>query len=123
MIDLLTFRQLDGDLDLTTPDSALEEWYLSVRDTPIREFDLSDLARSCRQELYLEHIIPLCLQQLAEDPLIGELYDGEMFRAVKNAPDSYWQEHPAEKRELEDIAKRGFQLEADPLFILTKDER
>ena len=48
-------------------------------------------------EQYLDVIVPFCLGKLEEDPLAGELYDGELAEALWKIPDDYWRSHPAEE--------------------------
>ena len=99
-----TFRQLDGNAPSAARDggSALEDWYQRVRDIPIDQLDSGDLARACRQELFLDALVPIALDRIAEDANAGGLYDGELASAVARIPNRFWTTH----RELSDRAMR-----------------
>jgi len=105
----ITFRMLDGGITGGEPQWPLEIWYARVRDIPISEFSIFDLARSCRQKLYLEHIVPVALSRLAEDPCAGELYDGELALAFQSIPGSYWDQHRDEMKTYLDLALVAFE--------------
>ena len=57
----MTMRELDGDVHLDKPTSALEIWYISIRDLEIGELTIEHLARCCRQNIFPEIIVPICL--------------------------------------------------------------
>ena len=78
----VTFRALDGNRVLPEPRSALEQWYLAVRDVPLRQLGVPDLARAIRQGLFTDQLVPIAIDELTRDPLAGELYDGELVAAV-----------------------------------------
>ncbi len=119
----ITFRILDGNNSLPPPGSALEEWYIKVRDTKLAEMELEDLARACRQDLYDEEVVPLCLMKLEEDPLAGALYDGELTWSLKKGVSSeYWRTHPVEKERFLKLAERGYQENGDKDLIVTEDD-
>lgn len=98
----LTFRRLDEQqgVRLAEPlpqDWPLEKWFASVYDLPIDRFTIFDLARSCRQQLYPEAVVPYCIRALSFIPLAGELYEGELLHAVLELPPDYWQAHLEER--------------------------
>jgi hypothetical protein len=111
--DQCTFRQLDGNVETRPPEWPLEIWYEKVRDIPLSEMEVEDLARACRQELYLEEIIPLCLEKLEEDPLAGELYDGEMVVALKGVGKEYWQQHPDKRKRFLELAALAYRAKVE----------
>jgi hypothetical protein len=76
-----------------TGTSSLERWYDEVRTTPFDQFSDGDLSRAVRQELYLEQLLPFAIARLQEDPLAGDLYDGELMKAVSEVRDSFWRAH------------------------------
>ena len=86
----VTFRTLDGNGKLPSENSALKDWYISVRDVPVPDMSIFDLARACRQNLFLEAVVPISIQTLGQDVLAGELYDGELVSALMHIPDDYW---------------------------------
>jgi len=118
----LTFRQLDKNIFLPEPASALEEWYASIRDTKLGDLGIESLARACRQNLYPENIVPLCLQRLEREPLAGEMYDGEVINALKNISNSYWLSHPIERSKLLAIAAAAYEITADIDIYITESD-
>ena len=62
--------------------SGLEEWYRKVEVVPLLELSDGDLARACRQNLFLESIIPIALERIRASPAAGDLYDGEIARSL-----------------------------------------
>lgn len=109
-----TFRELDGTVLLLEPSSALEQWYLDVRDIPMTEMGVFDLARSCRQRLYLGVVVPICMDHLKQDPLAGELFDGELLLSLKGLPEDFWRTHPDEWRSFLACAEQAYEISGDP---------
>lgn len=89
----LSFRKLDGGVDISG-DSALEQWYKSVRDLPIASLSVDDLCRAIRQELYLAHVLPVALHKLRDDSCSGALWDGELASVIANVPEQFWLSYP-----------------------------
>jgi CDI immunity proteins len=114
MTDSVTFRQLElADNNQCNPDtnmSSLEEWYCRIRDIPIDSFDTEDLCRACRQKMYVDYVVPAALACLEEDPLAGELYDGELLVAMKSIPYRYWMENDESAARLIRVARRAKQF-------------
>ena len=92
-----TFRQIEQHLGLNMSsslgESPLEAWYERVRDKQLAEFSDEDLAKSCRQELFLDFVVPFAVERIETDPLAGELYDGELLEAVALIMRGFWLEH------------------------------
>src|SRR4051812_9062250 len=91
----VTFRILAVQEGFSLPDPLpqelpLEKWYASVVDLPMKAFTVLDLARSCRQNLHLDAVIPHCLKLLEVSPLVGEQYDVELLAAVIRLPTEFW---------------------------------
>lgn len=74
--------------------SGLMCWFDRVYSLPFSSFTVEDLARSCRQNLFPEYIVPRTLSVLATHPLAGVLYDGELFDSLPSVEMPFWQEHP-----------------------------
>jgi len=121
-ISRLTFRHLDGNITLSPPTSALEEWYIQIRDTTLYDLKLDDLARACRQRLYLDQIVPICLHELEKNPLAGELYDGEVIYALKQVPEDYWLHNQIHLRRFINLTKLAFSQSGDPNLELTEKD-
>lgn len=98
MTQNLTFRDLDENADLG--DSALDEWYSRIRDTPLFQLDDGDLARACRQQLYSDYVVPIAIERLRLRPLAGDTYDGELLVALKAIKTTFWKKHETEVRQL-----------------------
>lgn len=82
---MITFRKLIGGINEkndSDKNSSLEQWLKGVIDTPINELSVEDLCRSIRQDLFIDQLMPRVLEVLAEDPLAGEYYDGELIAAL-----------------------------------------
>lgn len=93
---MITFRDLDGDIKRpTTPASSLDAWYDKVRDVPISELETADICRACRQELFLEHLLPIAFQRLRNDSLAGSVYDGELAVSISRIPLAFWSNNKA----------------------------
>lgn len=99
-METLTFKALLGDgqpnddQPLREESSSLEKWHASILDTPISDFTMDDLCRSVRQEMFLEHVLPVALRRLQDDPQSGELRDGELASAIARISKRFWQSHP-----------------------------
>ncbi|MBK0097471.1 hypothetical protein IBT49_15915 [Erwinia sp. S63] len=80
-----TFRNLVwniNEIENPSNQSSLEIWFKSVMDVPLEKLELSDLCRALRQRVCVEQLMPLVLDILDEDPLAGEIYDGELIAAL-----------------------------------------
>jgi len=108
-VEHLTFRDLDGNIPLPIPSSMLENWYISVRDIKVAELGIGDLARACRQNEFVEEVVPYCLKELKRDPLAGVLYLGELAKALTQIPTEYWTSHTIEKDTFLALAKHGYE--------------
>ena len=91
----VTFALLDGEHDAAGVKSSGEDfplptWYRKVRDVPLDELGLEDVARACRQQIHLNHTVPLALKFLETDPLSGEMYDGELLVSLNSVPVDFW---------------------------------
>ncbi|PKE28799.1 hypothetical protein CWS43_20620 [Rahnella sp. AA] len=82
---MITFRKLIGNINVTkelSQQSSLEQWFEHVLDIPIEELTVEDLCRAIRQGLCIDQLMPRVLEVLADDPLAGEYYDGELIAAL-----------------------------------------
>ena len=105
----MTFRALDeaaGVIWTTEASEAalpLPQWYVCVRDTPIHELSVRDLCIACRQSIHLDEVVPAALNRLAEDPLAGHKYDGELLAAMRSIEPRFWNSHREDARRLRSI--------------------
>jgi hypothetical protein len=118
----MTFRDLDGNIAIPEPIWPLERWYSELRDTRIADLEVPDLARACRQNLYPEAVVQLCLRKLEEDPLAGELYDGELVASLKRVTGDYWQGHPTERAQFLTLAARAYRETGDADVHVTEED-
>ncbi|WP_429055701.1 contact-dependent growth inhibition system immunity protein [Aeromonas jandaei] len=82
---MTTFRKLIGNINVTKnpiQQSSLELWFERVIDIPFEELSVEDICRAIRQKLCIEQLISRVLEVLADDPLAGEYYDGELISAL-----------------------------------------
>lgn len=117
MMEEITFRQIERQLSVKVsneqPDSALGAWYQAVRDKGISDFEIGDVCRACRQKLYLDHLVPVAIQWLQEDPLAGEIYDGELLVALKSVPTEFWTGRQRETHDLIAIVQAAGKIADD----------
>ena len=62
--------------------SSLDEWVSSILDIPIDEFEVGDIARAIRQDIFLAHVLPKAEIILRKDPLAGEDYEGQLISSI-----------------------------------------
>lgn len=93
---MITFRKLVGNIN-TTKDpghqSSLEAWLESVLDVPVEGMAVGDLCRAVRQKICVDQLMPGILAVLTEDPLTGDLYDGELIAALATIKGNELQDH------------------------------
>ena len=90
----MTFRELDGPDEYTSEESALDHWYDKIRDTPVTALSDEDLACACRQGVHLDAVVPIVVDRLRDNPLAGDLYDGELIASLKSVSSAFWRAHP-----------------------------
>ncbi|MWJ31912.1 MULTISPECIES: contact-dependent growth inhibition system immunity protein [Saccharibacillus] len=74
-------------------EDSLSNWYTHVRKKAISELTVEDICRFVRQNLYVSYILPYALEALQKDPTAGELYNGELLRAVSKVSNEFWVTH------------------------------
>jgi hypothetical protein len=92
---------------------ALNEWYRSIHDIPLRDLPLGDIARSCRQDLFLDHLVPVAIRHLEENPLAGDMYDGELLASLRNVATEFWRQREDLKSKLAAILGRLSESDLD----------
>jgi CDI immunity proteins len=102
-----TFASLDREQGIAELPAATEggeyplpAWYRAVRDTPIEKLALEDIAKATRQQIHLEHVVPVALRLLEVDPAAGHMYDGELIASLVPVPVEYWLQHAGEAQSL-----------------------
>ncbi|MCX2545959.1 contact-dependent growth inhibition system immunity protein [Pseudomonas sp. COW5] len=112
----MKFRDLEQELDsyeTSRPLSSLDEWYLSVRDTPLDCLSVGDVCRALRQDLYVREILPIGIALFIDDVLEGERYDGELLVALAGLRDMYWHENVETSRKVAVALAEVSRLSAD----------
>ncbi len=71
----------------------LPAWYRTVYHTPLEELTIEDLCKASRQQLHIEQIIPIALARLREEPMAGEMFDGELLVSLRSVGVDYWVVH------------------------------
>ena len=91
-----TFRSLEIETGWSfsnTQHSPLENWYEKNRDTPIENLTDGDLARCCRQDQYLDYIMPICIERLEKSPSSGEMCAYELLFSMNSIHQEYWRKN------------------------------
>lgn len=104
----VTFATLDEKEHVVEPAPAGEEyplpaWYRSVRTIPITDLPVEDLAKACRQQIHVEHVVPVALSTLEGDPVAGSMYEGELVVSLLSIAAEYWAGHPQEASSLRSV--------------------
>lgn len=63
-------------------DSPLDKWFYEMIQKNVNMLTITDISHMLRQEIYLDIAIPLVWEQLLENPLCGEMYDGQMVELL-----------------------------------------
>lgn len=97
MNNATTFRQLENQLTPSETicglDSPLGKWYVSVRDKKLVDLTDGELCVACRQEFFLEAVVPLVIDRLHSNPQSGEMYDGELAKSICRISSQFWMNH------------------------------
>jgi hypothetical protein len=102
----LTMRSLERQPSSDDGSPALDEWYRSIRDIPLHDLPIGDIARSVRQCLFPDFVVPVAIRHLQENPLAGDLYDGELLVSLRNVDDDFWKRREELKSELAWVLSR-----------------
>src|SRR5690349_19347501 len=91
-----SLQDLDGqDWAQPTYPSHLVPEYHRLRRVPLGELTVDNLRLLIGQEDNLEYLIPLALKYLLREPWVsGDLYDGDLLKAVLTLSEAFWQTHP-----------------------------
>jgi len=106
----------------------LEEWYAKVRQIPITQMSVGDLATACRQDVWTAQVILVMIEVLKGDPYAGELYDGELVVALKLVPVEFWKQNPELAQAVKAVVEPAVpefesQVQADAKELLSRLER
>jgi len=66
-----------------------------LRTKPLRDFTVEDLRIMIGQQIALKHLVPLALERLQADPLVGgDYYPGDLLASVLRADAALWERSP-----------------------------
>jgi hypothetical protein len=66
-----------------------------LRTKPLRDFTVEDLRIMIGQQIALKHLVPLALERLQADPLVGgDCYPGDLLASVLRADAAVWEWSP-----------------------------
>lgn len=60
----------------------LQKWYNRLIDKNISEINIEDVLKMIRQKEFIELAILKAIEFLKRDPLVGELYEGELLKKL-----------------------------------------
>lgn len=98
-----TMRSLEDLHSTHVGESALDNWYRSIRDIPVADLSIGDIARCVRQGLFPDNIVPLAMMRLHDDPLVGEMYDGELLVSLRSISETFWRQKDDLRTQLQNI--------------------
>lgn len=117
-----SLRQLD-DEDWGKPifDSHLVTTCHRLRHVPLRDFSIENLRIVISQNIGLEHLVPLALERLQDDPFAeGDFYPGDLLVSLLHSDPKFWQDHPDLRNRIVAIAQRAISLFPTTPDVATK---
>ena len=82
-----------------------------LRQKPLKDFEVEDLRIMIGQDIGLQYLIPLALEVLKHNVLAeGDLYEGDLLKAVLSCEVTYWESDPKQLTELKSIIQDNVQL-------------
>ncbi|WP_167595055.1 contact-dependent growth inhibition system immunity protein [Clostridium beijerinckii] len=60
----------------------LDKWYVTLLNKTIEEININDISRMLRQDILIEVAINKSVEILNENPLAGEMYDGQLLELL-----------------------------------------
>jgi hypothetical protein len=107
-----SLQQLDGqDWGEPTFDSHLVTECHRLHRVPLRDFSVEDLRITIGQDIGLEHLVPLALERLHDDPFAeGAYYPCDLLVSVLGAEARFWTSHRELRHQLIVISERAISL-------------
>ena len=65
-----------------------------LRTVPLAELTTDNVRFLLTQRIGVDWLIPLALERLSDDPLVGDLFPGDLLNAVLIAASEHWDAHP-----------------------------
>ena len=83
----------------------------TMRRKPLRDVTTEELRLVIGQGFSLDYLMPMAIAKLEENPLAdGDFYEGDLLKNVLTVPASFWDEHPAWREAVDQVARRSFVL-------------
>lgn len=107
-----SLQQLEGqDWGEPTFDSHLVKECHRLRRVPLRDFSVGDLRIMIGQNIGLEHLVPLALERLHEDPFAeGNYYPCDLLVSLLHAEAQFWRSHLEWREQLVAITERAIAM-------------
>jgi hypothetical protein len=112
MAETQSIEQLENDFWKETdfPTGLVERCY-RYRKIPIGDLTPAQLRTLIGQQIGLKYLIPLALAILKKNILIeAEFYEGDLLSAIIDTEDSFWEQYPATKFEVQQLILEQKQL-------------
>jgi hypothetical protein len=92
-------------------DSHLVQECHRLRRIPLKDFTTEDLRIMIGQNIGLDHLIPLAIEKLKQNPLAeGNFYPGDLLVNVLRADSNFWLKHSDIKMETAQIVDEAFEI-------------
>ncbi|NQX68941.1 hypothetical protein HQN90_22695 [Paenibacillus alba] len=72
--------------------SSMSKWFGKILNTKVKELSDGDVAKLLRQNYHPFYIIPEAIKRIRINPIVGELYDGEMLYSLSRVDAPFWLE-------------------------------
>jgi hypothetical protein len=108
-----TLQQLDGkDWGEPKPeDTRLIRECLRLRRVQLKKLTVEDLRLLIGQEIGMDHLLPLALEILRQDPFAeGDCYAGDLLVNVLGVSAVFWRQNPDWEAEVASIGRRAVEL-------------
>jgi hypothetical protein len=107
-----SLQQLDGqDWGEPTFDSHLVTECHRLHRVPLRDFTAEDLRITIGQNIGLEHLVPLALERLHDDPFAeGAYYPCDLLVSLLGGEAQFWQSHLELREQLVAITERAIEM-------------
>ena len=70
------------ELNKLKQDFPLEKWFYQMVQKKEKDLTIKDISHMLRQEVYLDLAVPIAWNRIVDDPLCGELYEGQMIELL-----------------------------------------
>ena len=124
-ITLAELEEVEGSpRNSTNEEDGLTKWYNKIRQKRLSELSDGDIARAIRQKIFLTHTVPEAIRRLMINPVLGDLYDGEVMTALAEIDEDFWisDSRRSEAKPLIELIKSGNFLTSDYQWTFEDDE-